>query len=415
MRIILNELKKMWTAKILVIIVVLCTVYFGLSMNDWIRWYPNDTHFGNVKFAHHLTENYGTTLSLEDFEDFLEYRNVILVYLDPFFQSNAVFEEARIFGFDDLVDFRQYFSSQYETLNDEERNLFYSVSLELGYIVRTERYGDLTSEVQTPDAYNKMTSFYNVVGLYQTNIIGDDTFSPHIDSFMTQSFLSEREVQRLAEIRDSGELKSIMSWHTLFHTLRYFQGLAALVILITLILVSALVTADRANRVSWLQYSSKQGRNILKKQFSAVLISAIGITTILVIIFSGIFGGLTGVHAFWNNGINSFMSGSFYWLSITYGQYVLLMIGIIYLLSLGTATFAFILSRFSQNMIKLIFKIIPLFAFMVMLSNWILGYFLIISAGGNVLLQMLSLIITLIVGMIAALFVIHREKRFELV
>lgn len=383
MRIIINELKKMWNVKILVIIIALCSVYFVASLHDWIRLYPRGTWFGSVDIAHHLTEHYGTTLELGDFENFLEFRQVIIEELDLFVQSNAFFNEIGAYSFDDLEDIRQQLAIRYESLSDDELRKFHNISLELGYIVRTARYGNLTSENETPVAYLKLRSFENAESHYRNNILGEFEWPSFIDGFMEWNPLNYREQQRLIEIRDSGEMLNIMAQDTTFHAWGYARSLAVLVVLITLILTAPLVSTDRANGINWLQYSSKQGRSILKKQFIAVLISAIIMTTILVASFISIFLITTESHVFWNNGINSFLSPTFHWLSITFGQYVLLMIAVMYLISIGTATCAFLLSRFSPNMIKLLFKVIPFFIVAFMLSNWILSDFLVVSVGGN--------------------------------
>ena len=420
MRIIANELKKIWRVKILAIIFFLCAAYFMLFMNHYIVWYPRGTWGGGVDFAHHLTENYGATLSQEDFEDFLTYREVIASEMDLFIASNPVFAEAGIHDFQSYEAFRVDSDYRYETLNESERSLRYALFLELGFIVRSEfiREGetvDLTSDNETPIAYLRIFNFDAMVGRYQMNILGETEWDSWIDSFMEYAPLSERELQRLIEIRDSGELLNIMPQPTTEQTQEYARSLAVLVIFVTLILVSPLITTDRANKVNRLQYSSRQGRNILKKQFTAIIISAVIMTTMLVIVFAGVFGISTEVHAFWNNGINSFLSGAFHWLSITFGQYVLLLIGLIYLLSIGTAAFAFVLSRFSQNMIKLLFKIIPLFIATILLSNWILTDFLVIYFGSNVHMQMLSLVFSLIAGVVIAIIILHRERRVELI
>ena len=412
MRIIANELKKIWNVKTLIIIALLSTLFFT-SMSGYLMHYPRGTWLSGVDFAHHLTERYGTTLKREDFEDFLNYREVIVEELNPFFQSNTLLAQAGIFNYNDLDDLRQDFGMRYDTLSDEERSLLHLTSLELGYIVRTEQYGDLVSVNETPIAYIKMRSFSNIVGLYQSNILGDTTWGSHIDSFIQHSPLSERETRRLIEIRDSGELLNIMDQDTIFIAWRYGLNLAILIILVTLTLVSPLITTDRANKVNWLQYSSKQGRKILKKQFIAVLISSLGMTTILVIIFGGIFG-TTEAQALWNNGINSFMSFPYHWLSITYGQYILLITGIIYLLSIGASAFAFVLSRLSQNVVKLMFKVIPLFVAAMLLSHWVLSEFLAIYLGGNIFGQMLAVVLLPVAGLISAAFVVRREIRAEL-
>jgi len=415
MRIITHELKKIWSVKILVIITALCALYFFAVMNSEIKNYPKDDLFLNIDFAHRLTETYGVTLSQNDFEDFLKNEEIIIFELNTFIASNSFFTGLGIFNYDDYMDFRMDYESRFDMLDDEERNLVYSLFLEWGGIVRTITGENLISDKVAPEAYAKLVSFGNIVGMYQTNIIGHDEWLSTIDSFIEYTPLNEREIQRLIEIRDSGELISIMDFHTISHTWRYARSLAVLIILVTLIMVSPLVTTDRANRVNWLQYSSKQGRGILKKQFFAVLLSAVGMTTILVLIFAGLFSVTTEVHAFWNNGINSFLSGTFHWLSITFGQYVLLMIVTMYLLSVGTAAFAFVLSQCSNNMIRLIFKVIPFFIAVFIVSNWILNDFLVIFIGGNVFLQMLSLLVTLIVGVVTAILVVCREKRVELI
>jgi|GEM_PF-858983 len=420
MRIIMGELKKIWNIKMLAIIAALCVLYFVAVMSFWVGdAYPRGQWFGNVDFAHHLTEQYGASLSLDDFEDFLNYRDVISAEMDLFITSRPIFVEAGIYNFRAYEDFLRDSNLRYETLTEEERNLRYSLLLELGYIVRTEFASengmvDLSSDNETPVAYLRIRAFDTVVGMYQSNIIGDELRSG-ISFFLENRSLSNQERARLIEIENSGELTNIMPQHTILYTWEYGQQLAILVILAILILTSTLITADRANKVNWLQYSSKQGRNILKKQFAAVIISAVGITTMLVAAFGGIFVVFNETYILWNNGINSFMGFPFHWFSITYGQYVLLIVGIIYAISIGVATLAFVLSRFSQNMVSLLFKVIPFFVVSLMMSNWILDEFLGIYVGGNLAVQMISLAFSLLVGMIIAIFVLQRERTVELV
>jgi len=91
------------------------------------------------------------------------------------------------------------------------------------------------------------------------------------------------------------------------------------------------------------------------------------------------------------------------------------MVGAIYLLSLETAAFAFAISRFSKNLIKIVFKVIPLFFASVILANWILGDFLAIYNGGNLLLKVFSLLLPIIAGMVVAEVITAREKRVDVI
>lgn len=73
-----------------------------------------------------------------------------------------------------------------------------------------------------------------------------------------------------------------------------------------------------------------------------------------------------------------------------------------------------LLSRFSKNKIKLLFKIIPFFVPIIFLSNWVLNDFLSIFAVGNILVQLFVFLFFLIAGIGLAVFTIIRERRVEL-
>ena len=417
MRVVAGELKKMWNIKVLAVIAALCVLYFISSMQSWLEHYPRGTWLFDVDIAHHLTENYGTTLERSYFDDFLAYEENIIREVTEFIQSRQVFVDAGIYCYEDYRAFRDEFGPRYFELDNEERSLWHAVTGEFGGIIRTIDGTDIQPNPHEPSmAYRKLFSFHNVVGIYHMNVLGDSEWGSVIDNFIAHSSLNERGLHRAIEIRDSGELLNIMPYLTIYHTWRYARSLAVFVILATLILVSPLVVTDKANRVNWLQYSSKQGRNILKKQFVAVLISSIGMTTILVLILAGIYGAATEVQVFWNNGINSFLNPQFYWLSITFGQYSLLMAGIIYLLSIMTAVVAFILSKFSLNRTRLLFKIVPLFVSVFMLSNLILDNFLAVVDGSvaHWLFELSVLGVLLFVGMVVAIVIMRRERRVEL-
>jgi len=270
MRIILNELKKIWNIKIIAVAAVLCLLYFAVFMSGYIGMYQHsvNTWFGNINLAHYLTEKYGATLEPDEFEDFLNYREVIIAELNSFMESRPVFAEAGIFTYDEYLDFA--YGGDWETLSDEELNLRHTLILEWGGSLRTIDGDELRSEHETPLASMKIFSYGNVVSFYKSNVLMESEWGSHIDSFMAHNPLSEREVRRLEEIRDSGELRSILDHQTIRETGDYARSLGVLVVLATLILVSPLIAGDRANRVNWLQYSSRQGRSILIKRNCSV-------------------------------------------------------------------------------------------------------------------------------------------------
>ena len=84
-----------------------------------------------------------------------------------------------------------------------------------------------------------------------------------------------------------------------------------------------------------------------------------------------------------------------------------------YLLNISAAAFAFVLSRFSKNMVTLMIKVVPAAIAAVFLSMWLLDEFLMIYIGGSILLKMLSLAVVFIAGIGASLFIARREKKID--
>ncbi|MCL2078707.1 MAG: hypothetical protein FWH17_02560 [Oscillospiraceae bacterium] len=409
---LIHELKKIWNVKTLIIIFVLSGLYFIIALNSSIQSYPSGTWLFDADIAVYLTENYGATLEQDEFEDFLKLKEVIIFELDSFISSNAVFTGAGIYDFQDYENFRDDFHSRYDTRSEASMNLWIAISNEWGEILRIQIDGewvDFVSDKEAPAAYTRYIGFNNVTAMYEYQ------WEENINSFILHTPLGKTETKRVLEIRDSGEMSAILSGHLVLHTWQYAQNLALLVVLAVFILVSPLVTIDKAVKVNLLQYSSMTGRKILKKQFAAVIISAIGITTLLLLCFAGIFYMATGARDFLMSGINSFMSFPYHWLSVTYGQYCLLIAGVIYLLSVASAAIAFVLSRFSQNLITLIFKVIPSFAAAVLLSLWLLDEFLGIYVGGDVFFKAFSLSIIFAAAIGIAIFAVKREKKTDLI
>jgi hypothetical protein len=141
------------------------------------------------------------------------------------------------------------------------------------------------------------------------------------------------------------------------------------------VFVAPLVAADRSRRTHSLQYTAKAGRAILRQQFAAVMISAFAVTTLIIAFFLGMVSRL-GIQVLWNHGINSFMEMGAYWLPVTFGQYVIMMIGLIYLICMGYTALAFVLSRLSKNIMSLMLKIVPLWVWGAWVSRLCLGGFL---------------------------------------
>ena len=216
----------------------------------------------------------------------------------------------------------------------------------------------------------------------------------------------------------NGEHHSILSYWTYSFTERYIVYFSVLLMLSVLILVSPLLTSDRHRGIHYLQYSSGRGREIMGSQLAATLLSAFALTTLLILIFGWIFS-LNGTGLFWNNYINSdFNVGVYTVFKMTYGEWVVSAVLLMYVLALSASVLAFILSRFSGNLITLIMKLIPAFAVLgflcVKLFDRLFGMF-------NELYLTLRIFgaeayvcgVLLIFAFLAVWLVLRREKRVD--
>ncbi|MCI8409003.1 MAG: hypothetical protein HFJ09_06995 [Lachnospiraceae bacterium] len=107
--------------------------------------------------------------------------------------------------------------------------------------------------------------------------------------------------------------------------------------------MAPVVTRDRLANMQQLQWSSQKGRKVLGTQFLALLLSAFILTVIDLVIFIGAYSTL-GTGVFWNNPIHTFCEYvNVFWFDLTYGQYVMCIIGIAVILSLGMAVLVFVM------------------------------------------------------------------------
>ena len=313
-----------------------------------------------------MTERYGSSLSGEEIDQFIsEKKPVYEQELDNYFDTNPVFEEAG------LADYKEY-----ELLHEKE-------------------YKDLTKE--------ELKAIEAMSG-EQTNYV--------VFKLQSLDFITE-------ELSYVEGPNNIMSAYTFETTMDYIAGLTILVILLSLIMAAPVVVNDRMKNIHFLQYTSKNGRKIIIQQFKAVLISGLLLTTISILFFGRLLLR-NDILTFWNNNVNSFLIiGVNSLFDITFGNYLFWSILFIYLLNISVTFFAFIISRYSQNMITLIMKLVPVFAlftgvsaliFQWMFSPYNRVYQLISVAGIEGMIPVLLLLLAIMIS----IFVLKREKRIDI-
>lgn len=389
MRIVWHELKKIWNFRILVVVALLCTLYYWLFLSLYIDYFPNGhSETEVVAYSRELLQRYGPTLEEDEYSQFIrETRAQLLAEMESYIKSNPVFADAGIYSFED-------YERVYEKSDPTEAE-YKAIWTLLG-----EECDFVRFKLQ---ALQWIESQYANAPQYTQKLISETT--------------DPKEVERLKAILQTKEYRHIMDGHVYDNTVVYAFYFAILAVLAVLVLVSPLIVTDRARNVHLLQYTSQQGRRILQKQLLAVLLSAFFLTTILILIFGAIYS-TNGTWVYWNSGLTSFLNWPTFLFNLTYGQYILIYIVLLYVLCLGTAALAFIFSRFSQNLVTLILKLIPLFTVLTVLCAWVFKYpfttqnFLYRALGLVGMEAFICGLLFLAAGAVS-LYLVRREKKVE--
>ena len=396
MRMALLEMKKIWNLKILGALALVSALFYVMFMSCFINYYKSGNHPQTemIYYAEELAHLCGTSVTPEELSAFVAAeRERLVADADYYIKTMPVFAEAGIYSYADYSmlreararDFNQAENDAYWTLLGEECDY-------LGFFLETLEHMDEVFEIKP---------IY--IG-WNDSIWGT---------------LNEREQARYIEIVQNNEHHSALSYWTLSNTNDYAVRFAVMLMLATLMIVSPLLVSDRQRNIHHLQYTSKLGRRIMHRQLAATLLSAFMLTTMLIFIFGSIYSA-NGTYLFWDANINSGLNiGYFSVFNMTYGQWVMAVVALMYALALGISMFAFVMSRFSRNMITLIMKLIPLFAAAAYMCTGVFNYSF--SMLDNVLYQIVRVFgveaiacgVFVLFALAAVLFVTHREKSVD--
>jgi len=389
MSIIFYELKKIWNVRILCITAVFCLLYYFAFMNNCIARYP-DGHPAaeDIYLAAELTRLYGAVIEPEEFAEFMQIRGGLTEEADRFIAENQNLAEMGI------TDYASFDKTIYDLSFDD------SDEARAKQIAILREYWQIGSGDNTPKKYYMLRSLDSMADLYNKGLDIE---------FMTRNYNSARFEQMLT----SGEYQSAISITTVNNTVDYVKSLAVLLIIATLILVSPLMATDRIRKMHRLQYSSKQGRKIVRKQLAAVLLSSVLLTTFLILVF-GIVYARNGTQVFWNSYVSSFFSLTFLTVPLTFGQYVLAMAGMLYAAGLAISAAVFAVSGFCGNYIALAAWLAPVFAAAYYLYAGTVFYYPLTNKENDfALYEPAVCAVLLVIGVIAACVVAIRERRAE--
>jgi len=329
MRLLLQEMKKIWNPVIVIIIMVFGLIYYVLFSSFYIQYYINGSeNQAAFDLASEWSQKYENTLEYDEYEEIVQQlEDEKLQFADqlkdiPLAVDNSIttYEEFRAFE-------NEYFDriSDGKVEPDTERTKW--------TIINNSNLFRIQSIEQTIRDY-KLKSEHNLSDFFN---------GEHTDA----------EEERLIELNQSAIKFGYIPSGILDSTTGLTISFMIWVMISVIILLSPTIVRDRLNRIQNLQFSSFTGRKILFAQIKASLASA-AILTVLNCLIYGVL--LISKGALVLKDFYLYSHDYVPWFDWTYGTYLLVLAGMALIVGMMTGGFTVFLSRYSRNYIGMLIK-----------------------------------------------------------
>ncbi|MDR3310877.1 MAG: hypothetical protein LBS90_05975 [Oscillospiraceae bacterium] len=413
------ELKKLWNLKVLLLIGALAALAYFAILRFEINQYNSEHSYGMFgEYQYEMYTRYGDSLSPAEYEDFDVPGKIAeqIAVLDGIIASEPTFAKYGITCYEDYDRVIGELTNSYMTDTGRGFQTVFppEVDYDLGVIAVAISYTPPGAEDENQHHINVPT----IMLLQQLHTVeyyyGTDGVA------LTYTYDERPVVARRAQKLLAQPEKSLLDYHFSSEFSTYAAYTAVFAAVVSLLPVALFITTDRARRVRALQYPSKTGRRVFRTQFFACAVSSLAIAAATICASYALFFAQSGAAKLL--GFDMMLcGGTFFLYNITVGEYVAVLAGMTAALCVGSACFAFVLGRFSSDIVSLLLKAVPvgaaagfiaMYAVMHALSerNWIFSY----PFNGRIdAAEVLTAAAFMLLGLAAAGLVIRREQRAE--
>ncbi|MDO3413297.1 hypothetical protein QWJ34_26330 [Saccharibacillus sp. CPCC 101409] len=342
------ELKKIWNWRIVTVIAVFAALIFAALMNEALRSYDSLSTQGIYgSYQNEMFERYGDTLEPEELADYdiPGKKEAVIAELDEIIAADFLFAKSNIHNY---AEFEAFEESHTENMSEAERQAFHETVFQMRENLSPNRAAQTTNEFHASPRYRLQT----LIALENTYV----NYAQHLQPYIEHD---ERPVVvRVATKILQTHNTSLIRYDLLSSFSVYVAVVGVFSTAASILLVAPMLVTDRIRKLNMIQYSSTTGRRMLKIQLLAAAASVFGLSAFLLAIayipFIAVRAG-----DYWNTPILSFSGYDLLLYDITFGQYALILAGMILVLNVGAACFTFVLARFSSSMITMLVKTVP--------------------------------------------------------
>lgn len=335
MDIVINEIKKIFNTKMVILLIIINIIVYFLFIEFDIKYFPNGRPAGDsYRIAVQMQKDHGTNMDEEEFENFKSIYNEKLKEVDKYIQGDKEFRELGIKNYKEFIEKRQ------ENLHKgtEYGNKFDKLDRRIMF----EEWIDLFWEIPEREV---------IIKGYENR-----------DKFINKNYdmnLTKQQETRIKEILNNKSDTSVLPGVIMqnYNNIIFYVSLAILIS--TIFMISPIYLRDNKNNINFLQYTSKKGRKIFKSKITASIISSFVITTIQFVCFFILYSH-NKVYMFFHCNINSFLNYRLSWYDITFIQYIVITVAAVYILVLAFTMMSILVSSTVHNYIALVGVQLPI-------------------------------------------------------
>lgn len=383
MDIISNELKKIFNIKSVILLIFINIIMYFLFIEFQITNFPNGRPALDIyNMFVEMEDSYGEFMDEEEFEDFKLRYEEVKREADEYIKSREDFKRAGIDSYDEFANYARL--AKVDINNEEIERLHREVFF--------EKKIDVFWELPWREEY---------IRVYENR-----------REYMMVEASNKNQEMRIKEILEDGLETSVFSDVVFFNYNRFIQYVAATILLSVMFMITPIYLRDNKDRINYLQYTSRIGRNIFKKKIAAGILASFIMVTLQLICFFSLYS-TNNTSMFFNSNINSIYNSIISWYDLTFIQYISLTVMGIYILALVFTLVSMLVSSIGQNYITVIGIQLPiaLFAFTVLLK-YLIHYMTSIRYPKYFLT--LSYMILMIISTISMIIRWRREKKIDL-
>lgn len=327
MRIIINEIKKILNMKTIMFLCIITGIIYSNSILPNEKYKENNFNFENNMHVE-LVEKYGTYMDTSEYKDFLKNYDEKAKVADQYVKKDKDFAKLEINNYEDYNKIvRNNGEEKYQ--NPKLQDLYYEY-----YYYKD----DIT-------IFRELGEMENIKITYEGNIL---------EPFESLYSTNKNAISRHKEIMSSEEGQSLLPYSIFEKYEMQIKFLVRILLISIMFIISPIYLKDKMNKVEYLQYASKKGRRVFNSKIIAALISTLIVTSINVALFLNVCIDKTskvfldcGISGYYNSPIRS-------WFDLSFNQYIVITIILVYLLSIVITLVSLYVSSKSKNYITAI-------------------------------------------------------------